>query len=111
MSLRGGVSACLDMLARCREAANSGRWQSLAEAGNDYMTAFEQLKSDIAHGRLTDEEDMQAMQDLEREQRQLIRLVRQRQQAIQDQLQVLGDARKRLNRMQDMSQAIDGGRL
>jgi len=108
MSLKGNVSECLELLAKCREAANSSRWQSLAKVGNDYMVAFEKLKHDLAHRSHDDEGDWQAMQNLECEQRRLIRLVRHRQEAIRDQLEVLGDAKDRLNRIQSMSQGIHG---
>ncbi|HKJ82803.1 MAG TPA: hypothetical protein VJ961_02140 [Mariprofundaceae bacterium] len=101
------MSECLDLLAKCREAANSSRWQSLAKVGGDYMEAFEKLKYDLVHCSQRGEEDWQAMQNLECEQRRLIRLVRQRQEAIQEQLQVLRDAKDRLNRMQDISQGIN----
>lgn len=111
MSLQGGVSACLDLLARCCDAANNGRWQRLAAIGDDYMTAFEQLKSEIDRDGPGNEEDLLVMQKLEHEQRKLIRLVRQRQEAVQEQLQALGDARRRLHRVRDMTQVIEEGRL
>lgn len=102
MPLSGKVSACRSLLAQCRNMVDNGQWQSLENSGNDYMAAFVGMKDEVMHAGL-DDENMSAMQELEREQRLLIRLIRQRQQAIQEQLQVLGDARKRLNRVQEMT--------
>lgn len=110
MSLQDGVADCRDMLARCRDVANSGQWKDLVTSGNAYMEAFDQLKAEVAQAN-PDDEDLLVMRSLEIEQRQLIGLIRRRQQAIQEQLKVLSDAQRRLHRVRDMAQAIEEGRL
>jgi len=107
--LKEEASHCLKLLACCRDAVDAGRWERMAGLERDYMAAFGQLKNDMnSAGVSVPEECLPTMQRLEREQRHLVRLARCKQQVIRDQLGMLNDAGKHLQRVKRLSRSIAG---
>jgi len=103
-----GLTACLGLLARACVAVDAGQWEVLDGFGRDYQPAFAQLKATMEATDILPEENIPAIQHLEREQRRLVRMMRQRQQVIQGQLSILDDAKNHLHRVKCVSETIAG---
>jgi len=104
MSAMQQLTRCLELIEAMQRQLRAGKWQKLAALEGEYAGLFEQLKGEVAEGRL-DDAAMAAMQRLEQQQRRLQRYVAAQLRDTAEKLAVVDDARKRLQTSQRIASA------